>query len=205
MEEKNYSKISLSTLLLLLAIIVIVVMGCFIYKLYKDKQSANIQISELNNEVLTLENIVNKLKTTTEESSDLNNYIFELNSKNKYTIITDMRWKTMLNDGGSNTSIYYQIDFDNNIVSKIQEDFQANLGSSSNTEKSIIYIKKIDSNIKEDAESLLEEIITKEDINETHNYKYFTILNLNAEKNIYNSNTIENINNLLEKMDESKK
>lgn len=48
MEEKKSLKISLSTLLLLLAIIVIVVMGCFIYKLYKDKQSADSKISELN-------------------------------------------------------------------------------------------------------------------------------------------------------------
>lgn len=336
MEEKKSLKISLFTLLLLLEIIVIVVMGCFIYKLYKDKQSVDSKISELNNEVLRLETIVNNLKTTsfqsennneiikyelqtheyfndapntnkyfidsenelnkfysiysdklvvnkeflknnsifiqveqvgsgsiqmklssvsfdnntvnfsidknspeigtadmafwyfvaiipnnklnnlnldnwskpseilttTEEASDLKNYTFELNSKNKYTIITDMRWKTMQDDGGSNTSIYYQIDLDNNIVSKIQEDFQANLGGSSNIEKSVIYIKKIDSNIKEEANSLLEGIITKEDINEKHNYNFFTILNLNVEKEIYNTNTIENINNLLKKMDE---
>lgn len=177
MEEKKSLKISLSTLLLLLAIIVILVMGCFIYKLYKDKQLAD------------------------NKSNNLNNYTFELNSKNKYTIITDMRWKTMRNDGGSNTSIYYQIDLDNNIVSKIQEDFQANLGGTPKTEKSVIYIKKIDSNIKEDAKSLLEEIIAKEDINETHNYNFFAILNLNVEKEIFNTNTIERINNLLKEMD----
>lgn len=53
----------------------------------------------------------------------------------------------------------------------------------------------------EDAKSLLEEIITKEDINEKHNYNFFTILNLNIEKEIFNTNTIEGINNLLKKMD----
>ena len=158
--------------------------------------------NKLNNLNLNNWSKPSEILKTLEETSDLNNYTFELNSKNKYTIITDMRWKTMRNDGGSNTSIYYQIDLDNNIVSKIQEDFQANLGGSPNTEKSLIYIKKIDSNIKEDAESLLEGIITKEDINETHNYNFFTILNLNLEKEIYNTDTIENINNLFKKMDE---
>ena len=146
MEEKKSLKISLSTLLLLLAIIVIVVMVCFIYKLYKDKQS---KISELNN--------------------------FELDSKNKYTIITDLRWNTMQNDGGSHSSLYYQIDLDNNIISKVQEDYHANLGGTSSKQKSVIYIKKIDTNIQVEVKSLVDEIITKEDINETHNYNFFTI------------------------------
>ena len=175
MEEKKSLKISLSTLLLLLAIIVIVVMVCFIYKLYKDKQS---KISELNN--------------------------FELDSKNKYTIITDLRWNTMQNDGGSHSSLYYQIDLDNNIISKVQEDYHANLGGTSSKQKSVIYIKKIDTNIQVEVKSLVDEIITKEDINETHNYNFFTISSLNTEKDIYNINTIENINVLLKKIDELK-
>lgn len=75
MEEKKSLKISLSTLLLLLAIIVIVVMACFIYKLYKDKQSANSKISELNNEVLRLETIVNNLKTTSHQDENNNEII----------------------------------------------------------------------------------------------------------------------------------
>lgn len=190
MEEKKSLKISLFTGLLFLAIIVIVVISCFIYKLYKNKQLADSKGK------------TSEIVTVTEESSNLNNYIFELNSKNKYTIITDMRWLTMQNDGGSRTSMYYEIDLDNNIVSKIQEDFQANLGSAPNTEKSIVYTKKIDSNISEDAKLLLEEIVTKEDINETHNYNFFTISNLSDEKNIYNTNTIKNINNLLKKIDQ---
>lgn len=339
MEEKKSLKISLSTLLLLLAIIVIVIMGCFIYKLYKDKQSADSKISELNNEVLRLETIVNNLKTTSyqdennneiikyelqtheyfsdapntnkyfidsenelnkfysiysdelainkdylknnsifiqveqvgsgsiqmklssvafdnntvnfiidknspeigtmdmafwylvaiipnnqlnnlnlsnwskpseilttaeDKSIDINNYVFELDSKNKYTIITDLRWKTMLNDGGSHSSLYYQIDLDNNIISKVQEDYHANLGGTSSKQKSVIYIKKIDTNIQLEVKSLVDEIITKEDINETHNYNFFTISSLNTEKEIYNINTIENINVLLKKIDELK-
>lgn len=75
MEEKKFLKIRLSTLLLLLAIIVIVVMVCFIYKLYKDKQSADSKISELNNEILRLEAIVNNLKTTSYQDENNNEII----------------------------------------------------------------------------------------------------------------------------------
>lgn len=339
MEEKKSLKISLYTLLLLLAIIVIVVMVGFIYKLYKDKQSADSKISELNNEVHRLETIVNNLKTTSyqdennneiikyelqtheyfsdapntnkyfidsenelnnfysiysdeltinkdylknnsifiqveqvgsgsiqmklssvefdnntvnfiidknspeegtmdmafwylvaiipndqlynlnlsnwskpseilttaeDKQIDINNYVFELDSKNKYTIITDLKWKTMLNDGGSHSSLYYQIDLDNNIICKVQEDYHANLGGTPSKQKNVIYIKKIDTNIQVEVKSLMNEIITKEDINETHNYEFFTISSLNTEKKLYNINTIENINVLLKKIDEFK-
>ncbi len=145
------------------------------------------------------------LKKTDDKIIDINNYNFELNSENKYTIITDMRWKTMQNDGGSYTSVYYQIDLDNNIISKIEENFEANLGGTTNTKKSIIYTKNIESNIKEDIKLLLEEIITKQDINENNNYNFFTILNMNIEKEIFNTNSIEKINNLLNRIDELKK
>ena len=110
----------------------------------------------------------------------------------------------MQNDGGSHSSLYYQIDLDNNIISKVQEDYHANLGGTSSKQKSVIYIKKIDTNIQVEVKSLVDEIITKEDINETHNYNFFTNSRLNNEKDIYNINTIENINVLLKKIDELK-
>lgn len=133
--------------------------------------------------------------------SDISDYTFELNNKNKYTIITDMRWKTMQDDGGSNISIYYQIDLDNNIVSKIEEYYKANLGSTPETKKNTIYIKKITSKINKDIKLLLEEIIINEDIKEKYDYNSFTILNMNDEKEIFNSNSIKKIKNLLEKID----
>lgn len=209
MEEKNCIKISLSTVLLIISLIIIIIMGYFIYKLYQDKQTANNEIVRLGNTTNNL-NYSNwskpsEILTTTEEQSiDINNYIFELDSKNKYTIITDLRWKTMLNDGGSHSSIYYQVDLDNSIISKVQEDYHANLGGSPKTEKNVIYIKKIDTNIREEVKSLLNEITTKEDINETHNYNFFTISSFNTEKFIYNIDSIKNINNILKRFDELK-
>lgn len=186
MEKKNNIKKYLIIVLLIISLIINIIMGFFIYKLYNDK-------TEKPSEPLTKEN---------DKSVDINNYIFELDSKNKYVIITDLRWKTMQNDGGSNTSIYYQIDLDNNIIRKVQEDYYANLGGTLRTETDIIYTKKIDTFIQEEVKSLLTEIIAKEDINDSENYHSFTIVSLNGEKEIYNIDTIENINAILKKIDE---
>jgi len=147
-------------------------------------------------------NFNNKEEKMVEESlREFNDYEFKIDSNNKYEIITDMKWKTMLNDGGSNTDIYYQLDLDNNIVSKIKEKYYANLGNKPKLEKEIIYIKKIDLNIKKEAELLLNDIISRDDVKED-NYNSFSILSLNFEKEIYNADTIENINKFLDKIDE---
>lgn len=127
---------------------------------------------------------------------------FELDSKNKYTIITDLKWMTMQNDGGSHRSVYYQIDLDNNIIRKVQEDYHANLGNSPNVKRSILYIKKIDAAIQNDMKALLNEVLTKEDIIDANHYKCFTILNLNTKKDIFNTETIEDIHTILRRIDD---
>lgn len=58
----------------------------------------------------------------------MENYVFEMNSNDKYEIITDLKSRTTLDDGGSYDSIYYQIDLDAKVVVKIEEDCNANLG-----------------------------------------------------------------------------
>lgn len=126
---------------------------------------------------------------------------FTLNTQNKYIVKTNTRWLTMQNDGGSHTDIYYQIDLDNNTISKITKHYQANLSGLPITTKNIDYTKTIDSNIKEQIKSLLEETLTKEDINETNNYNFYTILNLEIEKNIHNQNTIHQLNQILTTID----
>lgn len=130
-------------------------------------------------------------------------YTFELNSENKYRIETDMQWITMQNDGGSHTNLYYNVDFDNNVISKIVEEYQANLGGESKIKMSQIYNKELDFKLQKDLKSLLVEVMEKEDINETKNYNFFTITTLNTKKIIYDLNTIEKINNILELIDKS--
>lgn len=221
MEENNNIKIHLSTVFLILSLIIIIIMGFFIYKLYNANQIANTKLINLNNQVSKLESEIDALKSignknkgktettyktsTTKDddtSIDVNNYVFKLDTHNKYTITTDLRWFTLQNDGGSYDNIYYQIDLDNNIISKINESYRANLLGTPSTQKDIIYIKKINTNTQSELSSLLNEIITKEDINETNNYNFFTIETLTNKKSIYNVNTIDSIKSLLKKIDE---
>lgn len=64
-----------------------------------------------------------------------------------------------------------------------------------------MYTKIIDGDIYRDTRDLIEELIDKEDTNEEENYNFFTILTLDYEKEIYNSSTISDINDLLNKFD----
>ena len=62
MEEKNVTKISLSTFFLMLAIIAIVVMGVFIYKLNNDKTVEIQKSTELQAQVNSLNGTVSDLQ-----------------------------------------------------------------------------------------------------------------------------------------------
>ena len=62
MEEKKTLKISLSTFLLILAIIIIIVMGVFIYKLSNDKKSEINKSTELQAKVSNLNETISDLQ-----------------------------------------------------------------------------------------------------------------------------------------------
>lgn len=77
MEEKKEIKISLTTLFLIIAIILIVIMGIYIFNLYKANQKSESSINELNTKMNALENSINKSKdeenianTSNQSSSD---------------------------------------------------------------------------------------------------------------------------------------
>lgn len=114
MEQKKSIKMSLSTFLLLLAILIIIVMGFFIYKFYNDKTIAEKEVANSNNQISNLQDNVNKLQETIDNVSNTinnsqNNNIEsnvnkvqettnnssnsinknESNSSNKYTEITN--------------------------------------------------------------------------------------------------------------------
>ncbi|MBR2290585.1 MAG: hypothetical protein IJ867_08470 [Clostridia bacterium] len=96
MEEKNVTKISLSTFFLILAIIAIVIMGVFIYKLNNEKtietqKSANLQaqvnnlngtVSDLNGKINSISNTLNTNNASNTTNSTTNND----NSSNTNTI-----------------------------------------------------------------------------------------------------------------------
>ena len=101
MEEKNVTKISLSTFFLILAIIAIVVMGIFIYKLNNDKTAEiqkstelQSQVNSLNGTVSDLQEKINKVSETVNSSSsvlDTNN-----TSNNTSSSFTDEQVKSAL-------------------------------------------------------------------------------------------------------------
>lgn len=71
MEEKKSIKISLSTVFLILAIIVIVVMAYFLYKLNNEKIAETEKVSALNSQVSNLENKVENLQGTIDNVSNI--------------------------------------------------------------------------------------------------------------------------------------
>lgn len=82
MEEKNVSKISLSTFFLILAIIAIIVMGIFIYKLNKDKTAEIQKSTELQSQVNSLNGTVSDLQG---KIDNISNTINSNNSKQPET------------------------------------------------------------------------------------------------------------------------
>ena len=77
MEEKNATKISLSTFFLILAIIAIIVMGIFIYKLNNDKTTEIQKSTELQAQVNSLNGMISDLQ------GKINNISETVNQENK--------------------------------------------------------------------------------------------------------------------------
>ena len=83
MENKKEIKISLSTFLLILALIVIICLGCLVFKFYNDKNIEKNKISELNTKISDLEKSINPF------SNNMNNNSNESLSNAPTNTITD--------------------------------------------------------------------------------------------------------------------
>lgn len=132
---------------------------------------------------------------------NLDEYVFKLDNNMKYEITTDLKYYTMQNDGGSYTSQYYELDLENNIVSQKMTKYTANLGNKPDTSTKTIYTKKIKKSLSKEINKELQELISKEDIKDSTNYHSYSIKTLNNEKIIYNTKTINNIKEILTKID----
>lgn len=80
MEENKVTKISLSTFFLILAIILIIIMGIFIFKLYDERAELteesikqNEKMSDLQNNVDNLTSELNKISTSISKETTTNN------------------------------------------------------------------------------------------------------------------------------------
>lgn len=121
MEEKNVTKISLSTFLLVLAIIAIIVMGIFIYKLNNDKNTEIQKSTELQAQVNTLKtqnnNLSGTINTLQENRSNeiTNTTISEKNEENNLNNTIEERISLEYNKNFSN-SVYNKLDTGTNII-----------------------------------------------------------------------------------------
>ena len=70
MGEKKTNQIGISTIFLIFAIIVIVIMGYFVYKFYTEKTFSNKEIERLNNQLNQLEGQINTIKENINTSTN---------------------------------------------------------------------------------------------------------------------------------------
>lgn len=119
MEEKKTIKISLSTFFLLIAIIIICIMGYFLYKMNSDKSAETNKTAEIQNEVNGEINAVNENKTNNISNTINNNE--STNTEQKTKIICDIAdgddviWPTIYMD--ENGYVYYNSNY-NNVTNK---------------------------------------------------------------------------------------
>ena len=119
-----------------------------------------------------------------------------MNKQSKeYIIITDARFKTLLNDGGTHYNIYYKIN--NNIVQKY-EDYYIGFKGYKYKEK-LIYEKKINNKIKKEFIKLINVLMNKDDNNS--NYSYYEIKVNKTQKIISNKESIDLIEDIINKID----
>ena len=100
MEEKNVTKISLSTFFLILAIIAIIVMGIFIYKLNNDKTTEIQKSTELQAQVNSLNGTVSDLQGKIDNISKTINSNNSTNTENK----TNTSNNSMIKDNTANNT-----------------------------------------------------------------------------------------------------
>ena len=82
MKENKVEKISLTTVFLILAIIIIVILDGFIYKLYNEKTVETEKVSDLNKQVSILENTVDELQEKIDSNTISNSEESDANHEN---------------------------------------------------------------------------------------------------------------------------
>lgn len=95
MEERKVIKINLQTFFLILAIVVIIVMGIFIYKIYNEKTLETKKSAELQTQINNLKGKIDNISETINSNSSIENS----NTNNNSNIaFTDEQVKTALSN-----------------------------------------------------------------------------------------------------------
>ena len=122
-------------------------------------------------------------------------FIFKIMNKNSvkydYVFVTDMAIKTMLNDGGTHTDIYYEVDLKNNSVVKKQDEYK---GFEGKVSENILKTYRINNSKNKKIKEIFDKIIEEKDIDISSSSvytSYYYVLKFNDEEIItYNSNLI---------------
>ena len=146
---------------------------------------------------------------------------FRLDNPNKYLVITNTRFATMRNDGGSHENIYYGIDLEKGEVTKYQQSVNVYLELDFTTDiTKIVFHKSLEENDVEELRTLLNDIYSetnhKEEDTEEETlknateeitpkeflpkYQFYTVSNMSyGEIDVYNEEFIQNFLNIVEK------
>lgn len=146
---------------------------------------------------------------------------FRLDNANKYLVITNTRFATMRNDGGSHENIYYGVDLEKGEVTKYQQSVNVHLELDFTTDiTKIVFHKSLEENDVEELRTLLNDIYSetnhKEEDTEEETlknateeitpkeflpkYQFYTVSNMSyGEIDVYNEEFIQNFLNIVEK------
>ena len=146
---------------------------------------------------------------------------FRLDNPNKYLVITNTRFATMRNDGGSHENIYYGIDLEKGEITKYQQSVNVymELGFTTDITK-IVFHKSLEENDVEELRTLLNDIYSETNNKEEDTekkilknvteeitpkeflpkYQFYTVSNMSyGEIDVYNEDFIQNFLNIVEK------
>ena len=119
---------------------------------------------------------------------------YNIDEQVKYLLITDMFTTTMLNDGGSHTNQYYEINFRNMNVIKYEDKYNAFEGYAYKRKK--LYEKKLKSSENKKLKKYISKIIKEKQSNvdlAVSNWKYYILIPIDNSTVDYNN--IEELEN----------
>ena len=107
MKEENEAKTNVSTILLVVAIIVIITMGYFVYKLYNEKTIVTDKVSKLNSRISELENVQKNMDDSSDKINDENDNAEK--SSNNTNVYRSNFSKSVVKELGEDNMIYVDL------------------------------------------------------------------------------------------------
>ena len=120
----------------------------------------------------------------------------------KYTIITDSKFITMQNDGGSHINIYYEVNVKSGEIKKLADSYVGFQGYE--YEGKELYKKTIKGDILKELKKLLEDLVNEEDKSDDTHYSSYVIKYGDKQRDVYREDSVKALREILSKIDEYK-